>query len=77
MEGDKKEQKEFHFVVPSKQISNQGDVRLFHQSNAYRILLDWIKALNTSVWKKPNSTECLESDVRKSYNVDTLFTLYA
>lgn len=51
------------FETPVKKIINQSDVRLFHQSNAYRILLDWIKVLNASVVQIPNSAECHESDV--------------
>lgn len=62
-EGSSTATSSWRFEVPAKRIVDQPDVRKFHASNAYRILMDWIKGLNASVIGVPNSAECYESDV--------------
>lgn len=46
------------FFVPRKRITNVAEVQRFQASPTFKVLQTWLKVLNNSVMKKPNSVEC-------------------
>jgi serine/threonine-protein phosphatase 2A activator len=53
------------FVTPTKRITSQAELQRFMSGSTYRLLQTWLRILNNSVLKKPNSVECQISDATK------------